>query len=87
MRYYKSQHHTLKKSISTFLLISIVLASSCKKDDSLLQSCVTCNSQQTTPFEVCENSDGNATVNGEGTGTDFDTYIEGLLDAGATCGG
>ena len=62
------------------------MLTSCKKDDESLSSCRTCNSPQTTPFEVCENSDGNATVNGEDTETDFDTYIADLQAAGANCG-
>jgi len=58
---------------------------SCKEDDSV--SCTTCSSSQTTPFEVCEDSDGNAVVNGENTGTRYDIYIANLEEAGATCGG
>jgi len=77
----------LKKSIRLFFLICIVFASSCQKDDSSLQSCVSCNSPQTTIFEVCKNSNGNATVNGENTGTEFDAYIDALEQAGAACGG
>ncbi len=60
------------------------LVFSCKEDDSV--SCTTCNSPQTIAFEVCEESNGNASVNGEGTGTQYDVYIEGLVEAGATCG-
>jgi len=77
----------LKKTISSLLLICIFFTSSCKEDDTSLQSCVTCNSPQTTPFEVCENSSGNAMVNGEDTGTEYSVYIEGLKEAGASCGG
>lgn len=87
MRYYKSNYNLLKKSISSLLFICTLIIFSCKEDDSSLESCVTCNSPQTTPFEVCENSNGNATVNGEDTDTQFDLYITDLREAGATCGG
>lgn len=46
-----------------------------------------CESSQTPSFEVCRESSGNASVNGENTGTDYDVYIAGLQEAGATCGG
>jgi len=58
---------------------------SCKEDDSV--TCTTCSSSQTASFEVCNDSNGNATVNGEDTGTNYDVYIAGLEEAGATCGG
>ncbi len=63
----------------------MLIINSCKDDDS--QSCTICDSPQTTPFEVCEDNDGNAVVNGENTGTRYDIYIANLEEAGATCGG
>lgn len=66
-----------------FFALTILLFS-CKKEDTV--TCTTCNSPQTTSFEICRESDGNASVNGENTGTNYDVYIEGLEDAGATCG-
>ncbi len=72
----------MKKIVYTFLVLMIVV--SCEDDDSV--SCTTCNSPQTTSFEVCEESNGNASVNGEDTDTRYDIYIEGLEAAGATCG-
>lgn len=57
---------------------------SCKKEDSV--TCITCNSPQTTSFEVCKESNGNASVNGENTDTNYDVYISDLEEAGATCG-
>lgn len=65
--------------------MAITLLFSCKKDEG--RSCVTCNSPQTTAFEVCEESDGTASVNGENTGTAYDVYIAGLEAVGASCGG
>ena len=58
---------------------------SCKEDDS--RSCTTCSSEQTQAFEVCEDGDGNATVNGEDTDVRYDVYIADLIAAGAECGG
>ncbi len=75
----------MKKTLYTLLFLLLLFFTSCKEDDTV--SCTTCNSPQTTSFEVCEESNGNASVNGEDTGTRFDVYIEGLIAAGATCGG
>ena len=73
----------MKNILYTILLL--VFITSCKEDDSV--TCTTCDSPQTPPFEVCNESNGNASVNGEDTETRYDIYIEGLVDAGATCGG
>ena len=67
-----------------FAIVSLLCLTSCGDDDE--RSCVTCNSDQTITFTVCEESDGNASVNGENTNTPFSVYIEGLRDAGAICG-
>ncbi|PHS67343.1 MAG: hypothetical protein COB12_04150 [Flavobacterium sp.] len=69
-----------------FIGIAIVFfVFSCKKEDSV--TCTSCNSPQTQSFEVCRESNGNASVNGEDTGTSYDVYIAGLEEAGASCGG
>jgi hypothetical protein len=68
--------------LSLFTLVGIL--GSCKNDDS--RSCVSCSSVQTPAFEVCEENDGTASVNGQNTGTSFDVYIDGLVAAGASCG-
>jgi len=73
----------LKKIILTILISGSLF--SCNEDDFV--TCTTCNSSQTTSFEVCRESNGNASVNGEDTGTNYDVYIAGLEEAGATCGG
>ncbi|MEZ4778071.1 MAG: hypothetical protein R2786_01655 [Flavobacteriaceae bacterium] len=70
--------------LSFFIFLFAGLCFSCKKDDS--HTCTTCNSSQTFEFEVCRESNGNAFVNGEDTGTNYDVYIAGLEEAGATCG-
>lgn len=72
----------MKKILFTILILLFVF--SCKEDDSV--SCTTCNSPQTTAFEVCQESDGNASVNGENTGTSYDLYVADLEEAGAICG-
>jgi len=68
------------------IIILIVTATilSCKKDSG--PSCVTCSSSQTSNFEVCEENDGNASVNGENTGTSYSVYISGLEATGTSCG-
>ncbi|WP_313112815.1 hypothetical protein [Aequorivita sediminis] len=65
-------------------IICILFVSSCKKDDG--RSCTTCSSPSTLDFEVCEESNGNASVNGQDTGTPYGTYISGLEETGASCG-
>ena len=73
----------MKKLFFTLLIFGSLF--SCKEDDSV--TCTTCNSPQTTSFEVCRESNGNASVNGNDTETNYDVYIAGLEEAGATCGG
>jgi hypothetical protein len=73
-----------KKSHRIIILLAVATMLSCKKDNG--PSCVTCNSSQTPNFQVCEESDGNASVNGEDTGTSYNVYISGLEAAGTSCG-
>lgn len=73
-----------KLNAAFFLFSTTIVLFSCKKDDS--RTCTTCTSDQTFEFEVCRESNGNAFVNGADTGTDYDVYLSGLEDAGATCG-
>lgn len=73
------------KTQSLLLLFTCFLVLfSCKKDEEV--SCVTCTSTETSDFQVCRESDGSASVNGQNTGTPYDVYIQGLEDAGANCG-
>ncbi|MCH9660400.1 MAG: hypothetical protein K0U54_05760 [Bacteroidetes bacterium] len=71
----------------TFLLASVTFFAllSCNNDDG--RTCTTCTNEQTTPFELCRESNGNASVNGEDTGTSYDTYLSGLEALGTSCGG
>jgi len=82
LRYNETKPTALKKPL--FIIAILFTIISCKEDDSV--SCTTCNSSQTIAFEVCQDSNGNASVNGESTGTSYDTYIADLEEAGATCG-
>jgi len=83
LRYYKTNSIILKK---IFLVLTILLTLlSCKKEDSV--TCTSCNSPQTSAFEVCRESNENASVNGEDTGTQYDIYIDSLEEEGAICGG
>ena len=65
-----------------FLCITIFI--SCNKDES--RTCTTCTSDLTASFEVCQEPDGTASVNGENTDTDYNAYLEALQETGASCG-
>ena len=70
---------------ATFILLVSLLVLSCKDDDSA--RCQTCSQPQTLDFTLCEEGDGNASVNGENTGVPYGVYLDGLLQEGVTCGG
>jgi len=72
-------------SLFLLLLCCSSLLQSCGKDDN--SSCTICSSEQTEDFEVCRESNGEASVNGEDTDTDYDVYIADLEEAGTECGG
>ena len=73
-----------KYSLFFFVFSFTIFFHSCKKDDG--RSCVSCSSSQTPTFELCEESDGTASVNGQNTGTPYGTYISDLEAAGTSCG-
>ncbi|HET8804764.1 MAG TPA: hypothetical protein VFM72_09310 [Aequorivita sp.] len=73
------------KIASLFIAITLCLSIiSCKKDDGV--SCTSCFSTETANFQVCKESDGNASVNGQNTNTPYNIYISGLQDSGVECG-
>ncbi len=73
------------KKISILTAVACILSIfSCKKDDGV--SCTTCSSPETADFQVCEESDGNASVNGQNTGTPYETYVSDLQEVGVVCG-
>ena len=73
----------MKKPFLLILLLFSVSIFSCKKDDA--RSCITCSSADTEPFELCQESDGSASVNGQNTSTPYDEYLSGLHESGAEC--
>lgn len=66
------------------LTLLFLIGQSCKNDDA--PSCTKCNSPETIEFEVCRESNGNASVNGQDTGTEYSLYISDLEATGARCG-
>ncbi|MGV6828859.1 MAG: hypothetical protein ACWA45_05615 [Flavobacteriales bacterium] len=73
-----------------YLKISIVILffstlHSCSNDNKV--TCTTCQSDQSPNFELCKESNGNASVNGEDTGVNYDVYLANLGETGVTCGG
>ena len=74
------------KRLTIFVgIVCLTSFSSCKKDDE--KTCITCSSDQTPAFELCRESNGNASVNGQDTGTDYDLYFDNLTAVGTNCGG
>ncbi|MDX1461988.1 MAG: hypothetical protein R3359_02945 [Marinirhabdus sp.] len=72
------------KYLATICIFSITLIS-CGNDDE--RTCRFCSSEQTPEFELCKESNGNASVNGQDTGTNYEVYLDDLVAAGASCGG
>ena len=72
------------KAYAPIFVSLCLIISSCKDDDS--RSCTTCSSPQTAEFQLCEESDGNASVNGENTGIQYDIYLADLKEDGTVCG-
>ena len=72
------------KRYQAFFFLLLIGYISCEKDAEA--TCLECTAAQTTPFEVCQNSDGNAEVNGQDTATNFEDYISNLEASGASCG-
>lgn len=67
-----------------FLMLSMSITFfSCNEDEQ--RTCITCNSDLTTPFELCREGDGNASVNGENTGVSYDAHLAGLEETGVIC--
>lgn len=75
-----------KKPSQNFLWLGLVIfvLTACSKDKAELE-CFTCTGETNMPFELCEDTDGKATVNGESTQTDFQVYLQNLQDDGVSC--
>ncbi len=74
----------MKKTIFIIGVLFGLSVLSCKKDEAV--TCITCSSPDTLSFELCQEGDGNASVNGENTGTPYDAYLSGLQATGVQCG-
>ena len=55
----------------------------CGDDDTV--SCVTCSADFTDEFLLCNESNGNASVNGEDTGVSYAVYLHDLQQDGVEC--
>jgi len=75
----------MKPALLALFLVCLTCFYSCKKDDE--KTCTTCQSELTPSFELCRESNGNASVNGQDTGTNYDLYISDLQAEGTSCGG
>jgi len=73
-----------RQSLCLIISCSVFLIS-CKEDEG--RSCTTCSSSVTAAFELCKESNGNASVNGEDTDTEYDAYLSGLQEEGVQCEG
>ncbi|MDC8005121.1 hypothetical protein POV27_13750 [Aureisphaera galaxeae] len=73
------------KTYPYIILIALLVFFSCKEDET--RTCTQCNNEQTPSFELCREPNGNASVNGEDTGTNYDVYLADLEEVGTTCGG
>ncbi|MEP2936523.1 MAG: hypothetical protein ABJM06_11040 [Gilvibacter sp.] len=73
----------MTKRLTLFFILGVLLFS-CKGDDNV--SCVTCSNAQTLDFTVCNEADGDASVNGQDTGQSYDVYIANLQQQeGTSC--
>ena len=79
-RYFKP----MKRYFALSILAVFVSLISCKSDDSV--TCRTCSAPETLDFILCEEGDGNASVNGENTGTPYNIYLQDLQAEGVNCG-
>lgn len=73
----------MKKIKPLLILLLLLVGFSCKKDDAA--GCASCYAFETGSFEVCQERNGNASVNGQDTGVPYDVYISDLLSSGADC--
>ncbi len=78
--------HKNKKPSQNFLWLGLIVfvLTACSKDKSEME-CLTCTGEANMPFELCEDGDGKATVNGEPTQTDYQTYLANLREEGVSC--
>lgn len=74
-----------KPSQNLFWLgLLLFIFTACSKDKSELE-CLICTGEANMPFELCEDRNGNATVNGESTQTDYQVYLTNLQKDEVVC--
>jgi len=75
-----------KKPSQNFLWLGLIVSAliACSKDKSE-NECLTCTGEANMPFELCEDGEGNATVNGESTQTDYRVYLANLQKERVVC--
>lgn len=78
----KPYSYSMKKELILLFVISLFVVS-CKSDDAVV--CTSCSSEITTPFQLCKEGNGNASVNGQDTGVKYNIYLEGLVNEGVSC--
>lgn len=67
-----------------WLGLMVFVLAACSKDKSEME-CLTCTGEANMPFELCEDGDGKATVNGEPTQADYQIYLANLREEGVIC--
>ena len=70
------------KRVVVLSLVIVACFTSCKDDD---VSCVSCSNELTQTFTLCREANGDASVNGEDTDTDYDVYLSNLTEQGTSC--
>lgn len=75
-----------KLMLSTLVIGSLLVLTSCKSDDDGgSDDCTSCTVQGAPAIEICEGENGNAFVSGQDTEVEYDGYVSALETAGATC--
>lgn len=82
IHFFRSAENKLMKQQVVFIFLTLLFFS-CNEDETV--TCTTCSSAESLPFEVCRESNGNPSVNGEDTQTNYEVYLDGLIQAGADC--
>ena len=68
---------------ATLALCCGLFMTSCGDDDNV--SCVSCSNDVTLDFTLCREANGDASVNGQDTDTDYDVYLANLTQEGTSC--
>ena len=79
----KKQRIAVMKPLTLLVLFCGLLLTSCGDDDNV--SCVRCSNDVTLDFTLCREANGDASVNGQDTDTDYDVYLANLNQEGTSC--